>query len=938
MLRWFATLWLVAFSALGWAGSGVWTSSGPDGGRVWDMAASPFISGEFYAAGGGGVFKSVDSGATWSAVNAGINRRVFSIAHSHVSANRLMASGSTKVFYTDNGATTWQDRTPSAALLSGSFVFRPVSGRTPGTWYLALGDGRILIATDSGLTWSAAPAIPETAPFSISAIESDPVSPGEVLVATTGSTSALWRGNLNSAAPAPVWTGITSCGMSCPWSSSWVRDIAFGSGNRVWLTTIVNTARSDDNGATWIVPAALNGVGGSSISVRPGNNAEVYIAGNVGMHYTTDDGATVTQILAGLIGNDLSQPVTTTVVVHNPFNPGFQVVGTDTNGPYRRTSTALDVFAQSTAGFRAQNIRAVARNTLNRVHIGASDNFGAAFVSWRSPDNGLTWSQTNGGLAADQFRALVVDPNDPNRVYAAGRFIPKLDDTGTMQPGNGGIYKSTDSGSTWTTIDSGIPMSGSGSSLFGTVRDLAIDDTSVGMGGGSQILYATGSGRLRDDGMGGAIVDAARVYKSVDAGATWTPSDSGVGGVEVMPSMQHVYASGVQIVIDPTDPLRQTLYLATFIGRGETDVPTTIQNGVFKSTNGGATWTNVVNGLPKIAGNPAAAAQDVLSLAIDPTDPTGQTLYASTNDLNNSVLGSVYKTTDGGNNWFFAGTGLAGRDVRDLIVDPLTGDVYAAIADPLGNGDGGVFVSEDGGLSWASISTGFPATAVPLKLELDNTGANLLIHAGTTGGLYSFEQLPDGDTDGAPDAVEDTAPAPARGPLPSGDGNGDGILDRVQTDVASPKVLVGTRGNEVTLTASVEPAFAGAGACDRIENSFGMDQLPTIPFEQQHDLPYNGLYLRIPDCSSARITMVYHSRSFADDPTWQIRGWGLDFPDEESVVWHRIDGATVTGAQWTFVIDDGDVGDNTPVDDVIVFIGGAKRLTERFFSDGLEAE
>lgn len=933
----------VLFYSAAMAGPGVWTSSGPDGGWVTALVASPFNVDEFYALSRGGVFKSIDAGVTWSESGAGLNRQVFQIAHSGTAPNRLIVANSNKVFYSDDGAVTWQDRSPPPALLAGSFLGWATGSPSPGTYYIAIGDGRILVTEDSGLSWRASAAIPQADLTGITAIEADPLAPGQVLVATNTDFAAanfsLWRGTLTLPAPPTVWSEITCVG-ACPWDNAPLQDLEFGSAGRLWATSQLMTARSDDSGATWTIPAALVNQGAQSISVNPVNNAELYLAGFQGLIYTTDDGASVSEILGGFIGNGLSQPATSTVVVHNPFNPARQIAGTFSNGPYRRQSVGSDNFVQSSAGFRAQNIRAVASNTLNRVHIGVSDAFGATFVAFRSGDNAATWGQVNGGLSADQFRALEVDPNNPETLYAGGRFDPKNDDLGNLVDGNGGIYKSINGGLTWTTIDNGIPLTPPPivRSFFQTVRDLAIDPTSVGPGGSSQVLYVAGTGRLRDDGAGGTIVDAARVYKSVDAGATWFASDNGVGGAEVGASGFPLSAAGVQIIVDPTDATGQTLYLATFMSRNPGDQPTTIGNGVFKSIDGGANWVNVTNGLPRIEGNPAASAQDVLSLAIDPTDPTGQTLYASTNDLVNLTLGSIYKTVDGGANWFPSGVGLENRDVRDLAVDPGTGNVYAAVTDPLGNGDNGVFVSEDGGLTWASVSTGFPASGAALKLEFDNSGSNLLIHAGTTAGLQSFEVLPDGDLDGAPDPIEDDAPQAARGGLPSGDGNGDGIRDAEQTEVASPKVLVGGRGSEITITATAVPAFAGAGACERIENSFGIDQLPGVPVERQYEAPFNGLYLRIPDCDAAEVTLVYHGRSFADDSTWQVRGYGLAFPDEDTNAWFRIEPAGVSGASWTFTIADGQIGDATPVDGIIVFTGAAKQLTERFFADGMEAE
>ena len=934
----------VFFCSVALAGPGVWTSSGPNGGWVTRLVASPFTPGEFYALSRGGVFKSIDSGATWSEAGAGVNRQVFNVAHSGTGAGRLILSNSSKVFYSDDGAVTWQDRSPPSPLLAGSFLGFATGSPLPGTYFIAISDGRILITEDSGLSWRASPPIPQVDLRGISALAADPLMPGQVLVATTTDFAVpnfkLWRGSLTVPSPPLVWTEVT-CGGSCPWSTSPVQELEFGSAGRLWASTQLLTARSDDSGASWTVPPALANLGAQSISVNPADNAELFLAGGQGLRYTTDDGISLTEILGGFIGNDLSQPATSTVVIHNPFNPAFQLAGTISNGVYRRNSLGSDFFVQSTAGFRAQNIRAVASNTFNRVHIGVGDAFDATFVAFRSTDNAVTWGQVNGDLEADQFRAIVVDPNDPDTLYAGGRYDAKIDDLGNPVDGNGGIYKSINGGLNWSTIDNGIPMTATSPfsrSLFGTVRDLAIDPSSVGPGGASQVLYAAGSGRLRDDSMGGTIVDAARVYKSSDAGATWVPSDNGVGALEIASSGFGMFASGVQIIVAPTDPTAQTLYLATFLSRASGDIPLSIDNGVFKSIDGGANWTNVTNGLPRIDGNPAAAAQDVLSLAIDPNDPTGGTLYASTNDLVNSTLGSIFKTTDGGLNWFFSGVGLENRDVRDLVVDPVTSNVYAAVTDPLGNGDNGVFVSEDGGLSWASISTGFPASGSALKLELENSGANLLIHAGTTAGLQSFEVLPDEDTDGAPDPIEDDAPASTRGGLPSGDGNGDGIRDADQADVASPKVLVGGRGSEITVTATVAPAFSGAGTCNRIENSFGINLLPGVPIEPRYDATFNGLYLRIPDCSAAEVTLVYHGRGFSGDSSWHIRGYGLDFPDEESNAWARIDSGIVNGNTWTFMLEDGQPGDGTPEDGVIVFTGAAKQLTERFFADGLEAE
>jgi hypothetical protein len=109
------------------------------------------------------------------------------------------------------------------------------------------------------------------------------------------------------------------------------------------------------------------------------------------------------------------------------------------------------------------------------------------------------------------------------------------------------------------------------------------------------------------------------------------------------------------LAIDPATPT--TLYVGIFAG------------GVYKSTDGGATWRFASRGL----------APNVTALAIDPVTPT--ILYAG-----QFGSGVVYKSTNGGASWHAANGGLPfGLDVRTLVVDPamptrlyVGGDFYGA--------------------------------------------------------------------------------------------------------------------------------------------------------------------------------------------------------------------------------------------------------------------
>ena len=127
------------------------------------------------------------------------------------------------------------------------------------------------------------------------------------------------------------------------------------------------------------------------------------------------------------------------------------------------------------------------------------------------------------------------------------------------------------------------------------------------------------------------------------------------------------------LVIDPTTP--DTLYAGTTDG------------SVFKSTNGGESWSEAV-----------MISRDILTLAIDPLTPT--ILYARTFDQ------GVFKSTDGGENWSDFNIGLpigpTGPLVVSLAIDPLTPTtLYAGIH------AGGVFKSTDGGENWSKLKTSF---------------------------------------------------------------------------------------------------------------------------------------------------------------------------------------------------------------------------------------
>ena len=167
-----------------------------------------------------------------------------------------------------------------------------------------------------------------------------------------------------------------------------------------------------------------------------------------------------------------------------------------------------------------------------------------------------------------------------------------------------------------------------------------------------------------------------------------------------------------EVVIDPTNSA--IIYLGT-------------NDGMFKSTNAGALWSNINSG-PLLSSSPAISA-----LTIDLLNPS--VLYAAAI----STPGNIVKTTNGGATWVGSGAGLTYTIdgvvsyplINALAIDPVTPTtLYAATS------GGGIFKSTDGATNWSQSNAGLTRVNVNAVAVDRNNPATLL--AGTTIGLDSF--------------------------------------------------------------------------------------------------------------------------------------------------------------------------------------------------------
>jgi len=281
----------------------------------------------------------------------------------------------------------------------------------------------------------------------------------------------------------------------------------------------------------------------------------------------------------------------------------------------------------------------------------------------------------------------------------------------------GGVWKTVDAGITWTPISDRYFKTGS-------VGSIAVAESDANI-----IYVGMGEACLRSN-----ISHGDGVYKSTDAGKAWRNV-----GLRDSSQIGKVY-------IDPKNP--DLVYVAAI---GHPYGPNK-ERGVFRSQDGGATWEQILF----VNENTGAA-----DLAADPHDP--RTIYASTWqirrmpwDIDEVGPGSgIYKTTDGGDTWTQLKDGLPKTDMGKigLTVSPMDSKrVWATI----GGDGGGIYRSDDGGKSWQLLNGSFEMHsrqyyyghifADPQQLDTVYTFSSKDFYKSTDGGkTWSRIQTPHGD-------------------------------------------------------------------------------------------------------------------------------------------------------------------------------------------------
>jgi photosystem II stability/assembly factor-like uncharacterized protein len=318
---------------------------------------------------------------------------------------------------------------------------------------------------------------------------------------------------------------------------------------------------------------------------------------------------------------------------------------------------------------------------------------------WKTDNAGRTWMPIFDREPTGSIGALAVAPSNPRIIYAgSGEGLQRPD----LAVGDG-IYKSIDGGATWTHL---------GLRDGQQIASMAVDPTDTNR------LFVAVLGHPYGPN------DERGVYRSLDGGATFQ---------RVLFENENVGA--FDVVLDPHDS--KTVYATLWAARqAPWEIGASFEmpgSGIFKSQDGGTTWTQLRAGLPARIGraevalapsNPrvvyaytdveakgddagalyrsddagahfervndaaeiAQRGDDLISLAVDPRDPN--TIY-----LTNT---SAYRSTDGGKTMIAIKGAPGGDDYHTVWINPRDSKIIALASDQ------GATISVDGGATWSS--------------------------------------------------------------------------------------------------------------------------------------------------------------------------------------------------------------------------------------------
>ncbi len=509
-----------------------------------------------------------------------------------------------------------------------------------------------------------------------------------------------------------------------------IYDLAVDPDNgHVYAATSFNLQKSTDGGFTWSLCAPSHESYAAeilSLSILPTHPSTIYAGGLYRICRSRDGGITF---------DDIQHSLWTLVADPSSPNILYFARGSDTSW-LNRSYDWGDSFESIQEEFPGSiQTLAVSPTSPNLLFMGTTKGF------YRSFDGGLSWQEINLGYQNTAVMKIVIDQNSPNVIFA-----------GTC---GAGVFRSDDGGENWTSLNRGLRES---CYVLDDVFGISCEVTRPGF-----VLATNHTGVFLSHDRGNhwklvhinlrhagnfmydlihhqdALHDPRNnttyasmgneLLKSEDEGATWA-------------SLSYAERFILCLAVDPVDP--EILYIGTD------------GTGIWKSPDGGYTWTPINSGLGNLS---------VWEIVADPNSPS--TLYAGTDS-------GLYKSTDGGINWNYLR--FLSLRVRSIAINPLnTRELYAGTTswlfkstdggtswqstnvlgryvtlDPTdpshvyaGTYEQGMYQSLNGGQTWAAMNQGLTESNV-IFLAFDPNPPKT-VYAGTLDGVFAWSEIPAGD-------------------------------------------------------------------------------------------------------------------------------------------------------------------------------------------------
>lgn len=549
--------------------------------------------------------------------------------------------------------------------------------RSSKTIYIGAPDGGVWKSTDGGATWT--PKFDFQPTISLGDVAIDATNPDIVYAATSdafGYNTPFWGGTYSIGVRKSTDGGNSWAATGLNWTVGQLRTIRRlvihpSDGNILLAATSDGLYRTADAGVTWkrILTASTYDVEFQQ------NNGLIAYATTDHVLKSVDAGVTFTTLTASCGGARYSVEIARR-------NPNVLYTLCTTGTVQKSTDAGVTWTTTTPPGVTLygyyDNVLAVSPVNDSVVYV-------AGFNIRRSVDGGVTWSSVPVAGHVDNH---------------AIRFFPRSG-TSLLVGNDGGLFKSINSGATWTSLNQGLSIT----QFYG----LGISRTSptimvLGAQDNGNMKYNAGvwTNITNADGMRGFIdwsnsnniyasIQNGGLNRSTNGGATFTGISTPSSGAWVTPWVQ-----------DPK--VSNTIYAAT--------------DKVYKSTNQGTAWTAISGSLSGIF------RFTVLQVA----RINSNFIYAGSGT-------KLYRTRNGGTTWtdITAGLPVATNFLMELAIHDYDPNIVYVTFSGYNAGQK-VYKSCDGGLSWTNISGSLPN--IPVNAIVHERKYNNPLYVGTDAGVY----------------------------------------------------------------------------------------------------------------------------------------------------------------------------------------------------------